>query len=401
MNARELRAKAAELYQKAKALNDLAETENRAFNPEEQTQYDKDLAEAQDLIKRAENQEAIPPDLKKAPAQIKIGRGDSLETAMAHYVKTGDDGGLRSLRGEDEHGKMEYSVALPSSFDKRATDQVLDETDGTSTIPVGLINQIAARRGAIDLSVRLGCRRIIGQGLTVNFPYENADPAVFAATSEQVDNLANVYERDRPTLGTKAFTLAKKTKKVELTEELLEDEDAALMTFLGDHIGRSIGLTKNALLLAEVASNGTPLKSFAATTAIAAGEPEDLVFHDTLSYYLDDISTIGWVMKPSTFGAIKKITGNDRMYETQVLGSRGSLIEYPVYYSGSAGAMTASQISVYFGNWYYVGMREGNQLSFIRDPYTTDGIVYLKYSFRIVFGVLIAGGIGYGKQATG
>ncbi len=235
----------------------------------------------------------------------------------------------------------------------------------------------------------------------MNFPYENADPAVFAATSEQVDALSNTYERDRPTLGTKAFTLAKKTKKVELTDELMEDEDAALMSFLADHIGRSIGLTKNALLLTEVAASGTALKSFASATAIAAGEPEDLVFHDTLGYYLDDINSVGWVMKPTTFGAIKKLTGDSRLYDAQVQGSRGSLLEYPVHYSGSAGTIGASAKSLYFGNWYYVGVSEGSTIGFLRDPYTTDGMVLLKYWFRICFGVLIAGAIGYGAHPTG
>ena len=406
MNARELRAKAAELYKKAKELNELSEKEDRAFSPEEQTQFDQFKTDAEALIKRAEVQEAIPEDLlKKAPVQIKTGLGDSEEKAFAHYFRTGDDGGIRSMRSADENGRVEYSLPLPSSFEKRATDEIMNvaaDADGKSAVPVGLVNQIAARRGAIDLAPRLGCRRVIGQGTTVNFPYENADPAVFAATSEQVDALSNTFERDRPTLATKAFTLAKKTKKLELTDELLEDEDAALMSFIADHIGRSIGITKNALLLTEVASNGTSLKSFASATAIAAGELEAIAFHDTLSYYLDDAGAINWIMKPSTFGYIKGITGNFRLYDQQQgQGSRGDLFGYSVQYSGSAGAMSASGKSVYFGNWYYVGVREGNSIGFLRDPYTTDGVVLLKYWFRICFGVLIAGAVGYGVQATG
>jgi len=57
--------------------------------------------------------------------------------------------------------------------------------------------------------------------------------------------------------------------------------------------------THNGLLLTEVATNGTLLKTFASATAIAAGEPEDVVFNDTLGYYLDDNGSVGWFSNPS------------------------------------------------------------------------------------------------------
>lgn len=407
MKPRELRAKAAELFKKARELNEKAEEEDRAFSTEEQTQFNQWKIEAEDLVKRAEIQEAIPDNLLNAPPVLNIKRGDNFDTAMSHYLKTGDGGGIRSLQVGEERGKAEYEIAVPSAYDthplvseKRATDEIINLTDAAPAVPTGLVNRIIGRRNEIDLSVRLGCQRVTGQGTTVNYPYENADPSVFAATLEQIDDYSKTFQRDRPTIATKAFTLAKKTKKIVLTDETLEDEDAALMNFIGDHIGRAIGLTKNALLLTEAAATGTPLKVFASATAIAAGEIEPLIYHDTLGYYLDDTGAIGWIMKPSTFGKIKAITGDSRLYAPQVMGSRGNLEEYPVYFSASAGAMTASGKSVYLGNWWYMGVREGNSIGFLRDPYTTDGVVYLKYWFRIVFGQLIAGAIGYGKQAT-
>jgi HK97 family phage major capsid protein len=414
--ARELRSERATILGQARALVEKSEAENRDFVADEQSQYDGLMTQAAELEKRVTRLESLPIDLPHAPAVIRTGLGDTPNKAWAHYFRSGDDGGIRELRQQDEQGKNEYRIAIPTmaamqnrrfakGVESRATDEVMDAgttADGGAAVPTGLVNQIVTRRNEIRLAERLGVRPVIGIGTTVNYPYENADPAVFAATSEQVDALSNTYERDRATLNVKAFTLAKKTKKLELTEELLEDEDANLMAFIGDHIGRAIALTHNTALLTEVASSGTLLKTFASASAIAAGEPEAMVFHNTLGYYLDDGNSIGWVMKPATFGAVKSVLGNFRLYGEQTMGGLGAkaLLEYPVFYSGYAGAITASGKSMYFGNWYYVGLREGPALSFIRDPYTTDGVIILKYSFRLVYGVLIAGAIGYGAHPT-
>jgi hypothetical protein len=47
-----------------------------------------------------------------------------------------------------------------------------------------------------------------------------------------------------------------------------------------------------------------------------------------------------------------------------------------------------------------MGYRLDPTLRFLRDPYTTDGVVLLKYSFRTVFGLLIAGALAYGAHPS-
>lgn len=407
MNARELRAKRSQLLQEARNMVDKAEAEDRDFTPEEQTQYDGLLAESEVAGKRAERMESIPGDLPTAPAINRTGLGDNVIKALGHYFRTGDTGGVRSmLSHEDEsenRGRPEVELRIPSRFEKRATDEIMNVTadaDGKSAVPIGFVNQIAARRADVALMGTLGCQLVPGRGTTVNYPYENADAAVFATTAEQIDALTNVYERDRPTLATKAFTLVKKTKKVELTEELLDDEDANLLGFLADHIGRAQGLTLNTAMIVEAYTTGTSV-SIGTTTAISVGDPEKFAFHATLGYYLDDAGSIAWVMRPPTFGAIKNLTGNSRLYSEQIGGSgKRVLLEYPVYYSNAAAAIAASAKTVFFGNWRFMGYRLDPALRFIRDPYTTDGVVILKYSFRMVFGLLIAGAVAYGVHPS-
>jgi len=405
--ARELRAQRAQILVQARTLVEAAEAADRDLTPEEQTQYDAHLTEADTMEKRIKRMESLPVDLPVAPAINRTGLGDSEEKAFAHYFRTGDVGGVRSMlnneNSAENRGRPEVEMHIPGPYEMRATDEVMNvaaDADGKSAVPVGFVNQIAARRAEIALVNLLGCQLVPGRGTTVNYPYENADAAVFATTTEQVDALTNVYERDRPTLATKAFTLVKKTKKVELTEELLDDEDANLMGFIADHIGRAQGLTLNTSMLVEAAATGTSV-SIGTTSAIAAGDPEKFAYHAILGYYLDDAGSIGWVMRPPTFGAIKNITGSTRLYDEQTgRGARRTLLEYPVFYSSAAAAIAASAKTVYFGNWRYMGYRLDPTLRFLRDPYTTDGVVLLKYSFRTVFGLLIAGALAYGAHPS-
>jgi len=409
MNVRELRDRRASLLDEARALVEKAEAEDRDLSQEEQTAYDGKLSEADQLEKRVARMEALPevsnvPEKRTAPNVIQ-NRGDNEVRALAAFARTGDRGAVSGLMETDERGKESVRIRIPTGLEQRAvvdsTMNITTAADGKNIVPVGFTGQIAARRNEIRLADRLGVRMIPGVGTTVNYPYENADPQAFTATSEQSDAHENNYTRDTPVFGSKAFTLVKETKKLELTEEILVDEDANLISFIADHIGRALGVTHNALLLTEVASNGTALKEFASATAIAAGEIEDIVYNDTLGYYLDDGGSMHWVMRPSTLGNIKSITGDARMYSPPSGDGRRTLEGYPVHYSNQAAATAASAKDVYFGNWYYVGMREDPALNLIRDPYTVDGMVVLKYSFRTVYGVLIAGAIGYGQHPTG
>jgi HK97 family phage major capsid protein len=419
MNARELRDRRATVLDQARALVEAAEKENRDLSQEEQVSYDDLVNEAEGLETRAARLESLPEvngQRNKAPAFNKGPLGDNETRAFEAYFKHGDIGGLRHMRAEPDGTDRGPVVEIPLPMsdyrsrarrgELRAVDSTMNITtaaDGGVTVPTGLAPRIAERIIEIRLTERLGCQLIPGVGTTVNHTYENADPVVFAATSEQADNLSsNDYQRDAMVLANKAFTLAKKTKKVNLTEELLDDTGENLMEAVASWIGRGIGLTHNYLLLTEAAASGTSLKEFASASAIAAGEPEDLVYHDTLSYYLDDGGSAAFVTRPATFGAIKGLTGDSRQYGEQTLGSMGmrTLLEYPVYYSNYATAIAASAKSLYFGNWWYMGYREAPALRLIRDPYSEDGVVVLKYSFRTVYGLLIAGALGYGVHPS-
>lgn len=403
----ELRQKRAAKIEEARAVLDAEEFD--------QERHDALLAEVDSLgeeIERWERQEKLEAEVRQsrgrqtrqAPAVVeRMGDGGDESRAIAAYVRSG--------RSNADLADLFDGEGLTLRWDRRTEERAANDTimnittaaDGKNWVPTTLVQRVIARKSEGMLADRLGVQRIPGRGTTVNHPVEGGDAQVFAATDEQVDDHSKVYERDAPVANLKAFTLAKKTKKLELTEELLDDEDVGLMAFIGDHIGRGLAATHNSLLLTEVGANGTAFKTFADDVSIANKELEDIAYHDTLSWYLDDGGSIQWVMRPSTYGAIVKLDGDARVYAPTPQGNnRGGreLLGYPVQYSNYASAIGVGAKSVYFGNWWYVGMREEPALRILRDPYSVDGLVIIKYSFRAVYGVLQAGAIGYGVQST-
>lgn len=417
----ELRQRHAGLVKQAEELAKKAEAEDRDFTAEETRQYDGWLAEAEGLRNRIGRLEKLDVANgfmadpaggqrgRQAPAHNRTPLGDDETRALAHFVRTGDTGGVSHLLSpekEERTGKSQVELYVPTQAEYRAavdsTMNITTAADGGNLVPTGFSGRVAMRKNEMMLAQKLGCQLVPGQGTTVNFPVENADPEDFATTSEQADNHSNTYERDAGALANKAFTLVKKTRKIELTEELLEDNDVNLMEYIANRIARQMAGTHNTMLITEVAANGTAFKTYASATAIAAGEPEAIVFNDTLGYYLeDDPGSTAWVMRPTTFGNIASITGSDRLYAQTPGGSfQKELLGYQVHYSNKVAATAASAKDVYFGDWYYVGYREAPQLRFIQDPYSVDGLVILKYSFRAVYGVLQAGAVGYGVHPS-
>lgn len=317
--------------------------------------------------------------VNKAPAVLKHGRGDTEAQAFKAWA-SGDS------------GETEFEVKASNATDMN----IGTAADGGNLVPTGFYNQIITRRDETSLKARLPLMNVPGVGTTVDVPIDNEADGEFVATAE-----AATFDLDAPAVSKKSLTLAKYTKYVDVSYELLEDTPTRLEAFLADFVGRGMAKTDNNLLITEVAANGTNFKTFAGAAAIAFGEPEDIIYNNDLSPYLEDDNAIAWVMRSSTLGDIKSIVGNDRQYSMNVDGANRQLLGYPVYYSQKAPAVATGNKSVYFGNWRYVAYREAPSLTFLRDPYTVavSGQVRLLWHYRVVFGVLQSEAIGYGTQA--
>jgi HK97 family phage major capsid protein len=271
-------------------------------------------------------------------------------------------------------------------------------TDGGYLVPVGHFRDVIARRDEMMLANSLGVRLIPGVGTTVNVPVDNEEDGEFVATSEQNDAHSNNFDRDAPALDQVAMTLTKYSKKVELTDELLQDNDSNLNAFLADWVGRGMAKTHNSLLLTEVLANGTAALTFDSATAIGAAEVPELVY--TLQQDYEDGAA--WIMRRTTEGHIRGKIGDAFQFAPSPGGelSRRSLWGFPSYVSQYAGALAASGKSLVFGNFRYVGRRDGPSLTLLRDPYSVDGLLVLKYFFRTVYKVLQAEAIRIGTHPT-
>jgi HK97 family phage major capsid protein len=387
----DLREKRSAILGQAKTLAEKAEQ-----SKEDRAQIDDLLARADELaadIARREKLDAAIADLAKSTGRavdtaksvsvLQIARGDTEERAFAHYLRTGDGGGLRELRASND-----------------TTMNITTDADGGYAVPTGHYRGIIARRDEAMLATRLGVRRIPGKGTTVNIPVDGEDDGEFVSTAE-----SNAYDRDAPAIGRVQSTLVKYTKKVDLTVELLEDEDSNVLGFIEDFIGRGMAKTHNSLLLTEVAANGTALKTFASATVIAVDELEALLYNEALGNYLDDAGSVAWVMQRAVHGEIVILDDTSiRRYAANEMGNAAgpTLLGYPVLYSAKSGATAASTKSVYFGNWNYVGYREAPGMTVIRDPYSRAGYgeVIFHYMFRCDYNVLQAEAIGYGVHPS-
>ena len=216
----ELRQQRADAVDAMKALTEKTEAENRDFDATEQGQWEGLVGQVESLDKRLgrmEKLETAVAETRTAPALLKHRLGDSEERALAHFVRTGDHGALGEYRAANDTIGNETTAA-----------------DGGYAVPTGHHNQIIARRDEAMLATKLGLMRVPGKGLTVNVPVDAEADVEFAATAEQDDNYAQTYARDMPAIGQVVMTLAKRTKKVPLTEELLEDEDSNLLEFVSN-----------------------------------------------------------------------------------------------------------------------------------------------------------------------
>jgi HK97 family phage major capsid protein len=328
-------------------------------------------------LKDALEKEPVKAAEYNVPTVLKGKRGDSEDNALRAFIKSGDLGYFKASNNTD----MNIGTSV----------------DGGYTVPVGHYNGIIARRDESLLAPQLGLTRITGVGTTVNVPVDNEADGEFVSTNEATD-----FDRDAPAISQVPMTLVKYTKTIELSDELLQDEESNLTAFINNFIGRGLAKTHNSALLTAVGSGGTAALALDSATVIGVNEIPELV------YLLPDPYQDGakWVMKKAVEGEIRAlVSASDFQYVPKWMGTvtgRPELWGYPVFNSEYAGATAASAKSMFFGDWSFVGLREAPGLSMIRDPYSKarQGQVCLHYQTRFVYKVLQAEAILYAAHPS-
>ena len=394
MNLAEMFAKRGEIQTSMEALDTKVRTEGRAMTPEEKGEWDRLDAEFEALgepIERAQRLEgrrqilgasagtligAQGGETRQAPAVLRHGLGDNETRAALHYVRTGDPSGLFESRA---YNNTDMNITTPA--------------DGEVAVPVGMVQGIIARRDETILYPRLGVQPIPGKGTTVNYPVDNEADVLFLSEAESGE-----IDQDAPALTEKAFTLVKYSKYITLTWELLRDEDAKLLSFINNWVGRGWAATHNNLLITEALANGTAGLTLDAAAAIGAAEIPELVGKLAPEYQ----EGAQWIQHPTTYAYLQGLTGNPFQFASTPQGGRRELAGYPLNLSSYATAYAAGAKSLIFGNFEFMGMREGTGMTMLRDPYSaaSAGQVRLWFWFDAVYGVLQAEAIQYATHPT-
>lgn len=315
-------------------------------------------------------------EARQAPAELKDGRGDSETRAMAHYLRSGDSSGLEYRA----YNNTDMNIATAA--------------DGGYAVPTGLYNDIIARRDEMLLAPKLGVRKIPGKGLTVRVPIDNEADILFTSVAE-----AGAIGQDAPALYYKDFTLVKYAKYITLSWELLRDEDANLLAFVNDWIGRGVAATHNSALITEALANGTAGLTLDSASTIGAAEVPELV-GKLAPEYQDGAK---WVITPGAVALLQGLSGSPFYFAPQANGYSGpTLWGYPAYSSSYASAVAASAKSLIFANWNFMGLREAQTITMLRDPYSAaaNGQIRLWFWFDCVYGVLQAEAIQYATHPT-
>lgn len=379
--------------EKMAGLNALTVTEKRDFSEDEQTQWDGLAAEAKFLQRQIERLDAIGemPAVAAGAGSVAGGvdqRGINAPAIVQRPTK--DDPKeifLRYLRTDDEGAKAELRAYNNTDMN------VGTSADGGYAVPTGLVQDIVKRRDEMMLAPKLGVRRVPGKGTTVNYPIDGEADVLFTSVAE-----ANSIAQDAPAMGVKAFTLVKYAKYITLSWELLRDEDAAVESFITDWVARGWAGTHNSLLVTEALANGTAGLTLDAAAAIGAAEVPELV-GKLLPEYQDQAQ---WLINPSTLAYLRGLTGNAFQFAPTPNAGGNTLGGYPVNQTSYMTALGASVKSLVFGNFNFLGMREGTSLTSLRDPYTGAGTGQIKlwFHFDAVYGVLQAEAIQYATHPS-
>ena len=195
-----------------------------------------------------------------------------------------------------------------------------------------------------------------------------------------------------------ALTYVNFTKSLELTNDLRDMEDSALMAFLENYVGRALAMTHNSALVTEALAGGTAV-ALGAAAAATAGDVETV--EGALAAEYSDSAF--FVMKKATLYAYRKLTGNPFLYQPTPAGAIAprQLGESQVFLSSFLAAIGAGNKSLAYGDFQYMGMRE-IPLTFLYDPYSKAGTsrVMLHYRTSIVYKVTNADAILYGRHPT-
>jgi HK97 family phage major capsid protein len=384
------------VWEKAKALADLAAEEARSFSGDEERQWREMDAELDALDKRI--QDILKGEQRAKDAEDAVSRlaGKPVERGAAGGVSAGktaeqEAADLRAfLKGETRT----YTLALPTAIERR------DLLTTSAPLPTSFVGQLYSY--LIDTSsIRQANPRVIttASGETLTLPRSTAEGAATWTAEAQP-----LTESD-PTFSSVSLGAYKVAKLIQVSSELLADEGFDVTGFMAEHAGRNIG---TAVDTAYVSGTGTTqptgfigAATVALTAATGTGSTTGLptggasvgadvlidLYHSIIPQYRGRAS---FLMNDSTIKLVRKLKDTTGQYLWQpalVAGQPDTILGRPVYADPNMDSVGVSKKPIAFGDFSGYWIRDvtplrfersddfafGNDIVSFRAIYRTDG----------------------------
>jgi len=331
-----------------------------------------------------------------AALNLKTKRGDDALKAFNHFLKTGDNGGLRA----NPEYKTDYNLVEGTQY------------QGQELVPTEIAKMVYELRDPQSIARAAGATVLQVNSSAVNVPFEKNRQGVFVAPGETVayDQLEN-----QP-FNKLAVTITKYTRNVPISEELLEDSVVDLVPFIVAHAARALANTENVHFITGTTGawyGSAKGLDFDSATAIGVGEPIELLGSLNAEYR----DQIAWVGTKATESQIRLL---NTAYSFPYIGNGGasgfvgqgntggggfaggSLLGGRFYNCAGVDEIGASKKSLMVGNFAagYV-ICERRALTIRRDESSlSSGLVKMLFSTRIGGGITISEAFAHGLHPS-
>jgi len=367
----EARAKA---WEEAKALLDSAAAEKRDLSAEENTVYDRIMA---DLDQRAATIDTI---------KASVEREERAAEAMAGFEAQAKT----ETRGTDE-AEMIRSLALGDvrslSFEKRD----ITKSSTGAPVPTSFYNNVIeiARYVGPMLETSTTINTTGGENLQIP---SLASRSVGTVTSEA----ALIGESDMAFNSFITLSAYKYSFLTQISREMVSDAGVDILGFLASQVGNSLGYAVNTALTTGTGTVQPTGIVTAAGSGITGGTGVSGVF--TADNLIDLVYSVdvagrtmpgtGWQMNGQTIGKVRKLkdsVGNYLFSPSLTAEARDLLLGYPIYENPAMVNAATSAKSVIFGHLpsYYVRSVGGIRLDRSDDYAFQNDLITFRATFRV------------------
>jgi len=307
-----------------------------------------------------------------------LGDDNTGSKAFWHYIKTGER--VRGLVQDDE---------------VKAGLQVGAAAEGGYLVPDDFYGSIVEQRDELSWPRQAGVQIIQTDRDVMKIPTESTAIAEFAVTAEEA-----TFGSDLPVFGEVSITVYKFTKNIVVSQELLDDNQANLESWMSRGVGRAWGLTESKYTAVGTGTTqpegvftggDTNALTFDTANNITPDEIPELMYKLKAGYAADAV----WLMDPQTEGYLRKIRDtNSWAFPTEafyghatVNGRHVRTLEgYPVYNDDNIDTIATAVCTIMFGSPWYYCLLERKGLSLLRDPYTSASTGQINFWWSVRFG---------------